>query len=355
MKAALVLAVIAALAACSAPAPQPRSDRAAPPVLPDGYTESPQRSQPETCDLTTRDPREGPRGDDGRPTGDKVRRIREKNELVVGVSQTAPFFSKRDLVTGELVGFEIDIAQRIAAALLTGYTPGDPRLRLITLPTGSRLTALDTDANDAARRADPAGKEIPHVDLVIADVSITCERQRTYGLTYSMPYLSTNSGLLVRTGLKDVTGPADLRGRKVCSGRRTTNSDEMIELRDQQATGPGEPIIPVAVADTSECLMLLQRGLVDAIYTDVLILKGYQQQDPGTVLLDYHDSDDGKGLGKAGIAVSGKDDQIDLVRFVNRVLGEMMDDGSLQRAYDARFAEVPARHRLPLPPNIYRP
>ncbi|CRK55126.1 Glutamine ABC transporter, periplasmic glutamine-binding protein (TC 3.A.1.3.2) [Alloactinosynnema sp. L-07] len=348
------MAMAALLTACAATAPESRPDRTAPVVLPDGYTESPNRSDSCANAPVSVDPRNGAQGGDGKPTGNKVNLIRQENELVIGVSQTAPFFSKRDLVTGTLQGFEIDIANRIAAALLPNFTPGDPRLRLVTLPTGNRLYSLDTDKNSAARQAKPERSEVPNVDMVIADVSITCARERDYGLRYSIPYLSTNSGLLVRAGLKNVAGPADLGGRKVCSGDRTTNSDEMIDLRNQQRTARKPEVKPVAVADTSECLMLLQRGLVDAIYTDVLILEGYRQQDPGAVVLDYHDTDDGKGLGAAGIAMSGRADQEDLIRFVNSVLGDMRADGSLQRAYDEHFKEVPQRHRLPLPGNPYR-
>ncbi|GLZ40690.1 transporter substrate-binding domain-containing protein [Actinokineospora sp. NBRC 105648] len=342
-------AALVCLAGCSAPPVAPPEQPGGPFAMPEGYVELPGRSGTNCTDVPDRslDPALGPHGADGRPDGDAVARIRREG-LVVGVSQTASFFSKRDLVTGQLDGFEVDIANRIAAALLPGFVAGDERLRLVSLPTGRRLGALDTAENTQAKAANPTLSEVPRVDMVIADVSVTCGRVATYGLRYSKPYLATNSGLLVRQGVDGVKTPDDLGGRKVCSGGQTTNSEEMIDTRARQVQADQPALIPVAVADTSDCLMLLQRGLVDAIYTDVLILHGFRDQDPGTVLLDYHD----EGQGKAAVAVSNKHD--DLVRFVNSVLDDMRRDGSLQRGYDTWFKDVPATHRRALPNDPYQ-
>ena len=78
-----------------------------------------------------------------------------QNGLDVGVSQTTPLLSRRDQVTGTMEGFEIDLINRIAAELFgRPLQPNDPMLRLVTMPTGSRLLALDTDKNNAAKDAD---------------------------------------------------------------------------------------------------------------------------------------------------------------------------------------------------------
>jgi polar amino acid transport system substrate-binding protein len=181
--------------------------------------------------------------------------------------------------------------------------------------------------------------------MVIADVSVTCTRVKTYGLRYSSPYLATNSGLMIRRGTQNVRGPDDLGGRKVCSGTGTTNIDDMIDFAAAQRRNGKTPLVPVSAADTSECLMLLQRGQIDAIYTDVLVLEGFRQQDPGTVLLDYR----APRNATTAIAMSDRDD--DLVRFVNGVLDQMRADGSLLASYQKWFGNVPGL--LPLPPVRY--
>ncbi|GAA1314775.1 transporter substrate-binding domain-containing protein [Saccharothrix xinjiangensis] len=348
-----VLALVAALAcltACAAPAAPagpaaaPASPSSAHPDLPPGYDEAPERTAPcGNAPTDSLDPAAGPLGPDGRPDGPNVRRVREEG-LRVGVSQTGQFRSKRDLITGELSGLEIDIAKRVAAAL--GVPDED--LSMIGLPTGGRLYSLDTGANRAAKAVDERLGDVPGVDLVIAGVSVTACRVETHGLRFSRPYMQTHSGLLVRAGLSGVTRPEDLAGRKVCSGAGTTNSDEMIDVRDRQRAERRPELVPVAVNDTSDCLMLMQRGFVDAVYSDVLILHGYRHQDPGTVLLDYRSP----LTTKAAVAVSGEQD--DLLRFANDVLDDMRADGSLDLAYDTWFQGLARHHRLPVPDDPYR-
>ena len=345
------IATLACLAGCAAPQPAQRVDRSAPVIRPDGYTESPTPSQPVSGPCvdpgSSLNPAALSSGADGQPQGPALDRVRNPDHgLVVGVSQTAKLFSSRDLVTGELTGFEIEIVKRITEELFG--KPNDPRLRLVTMPTGNRLNALDTQKNQKARVDHPKLREIQTVDLVIADVSVTCQRIETYGLRYSAPYLVTDSGLMIGRGTENVRGPDDLGGRKVCSGISTTNSEDMIEFAENQRKRGVTPLVPVAVTDTTECLMMLQRGPVDAIYTDVLILAGFLQQDPGTVLLNYRAPRSGRS-GEVAIAMSNKDD--DLVQFVNWVLDRMRADGSLQALYKKWFGTVPKL--LPLPPVRY--
>ncbi|MFT7841575.1 transporter substrate-binding domain-containing protein [Saccharothrix sp. BKS2] len=348
-RALALVAALACLTACAAPTevPNPTPTLSSSALdLPPGYQDNPQRTA--ACSDTSTDsldPATGPLGPDGRPDGPHVRRVREQG-LRVGVSQTGQFRSKRDLITGELSGLEIDITRRIAAAL--GVPAGDEGLRMIGLPTGGRLYSLDTGANRTAKEGDDRLADVPEVDLVIAGVSVTACRVETHDLRFSRPYMQTHSGLLVRAGLSGVAGPEDLAGGKVCSGGGTTNSDEMIDVRDRQRREGRRELVPVAVNDTSDCLMLLQRGLVDAVYSDVLILHGYQAQDPGTVLLDYRSP----VTTKAAVAVSGE--QEDLLRFVNGVLDDMRRDGSLGQAYDTWFRGLAPHHRLPVPEDPYR-
>lgn len=343
------LAALACLAGCAAPEIELGEDRAGPQVALDGVTEQPvppsssAAPNPDADPLRdscgarrSLDPALLPRTADGRPVGPALDRVRREG-LVVGLSQTAERFSSRDLVTGELTGFEVDIVRRIAEELFGKAE--DPRLRLRPMVTRGRLDSLRRPAAGDARAAQ-------RVDMVIADVSITCDRVKEYGLRFSAPYVATTSGLMVRKGSDlEVSSLDDLSGRKVCSGgSTTTNSQELINTATAQDEERAiEPLVPVTTGDTSDCLILLQRGQVDAIYTDVLILEGFRLQDPGMVVLDYRKP----GAALAAIALSDEDD--DLVRFVNGVLARMRGDGSLQDSFDAWFGGLRNPPPLPLP------
>ena len=185
------------------------------------------------------------------------------------------------------------------------------------------------------------------MDMVVADVTMTCDRVFNHDVVYSTPYLTTNAGLMTRKGTEARDSLDKLRDRKVCAASATTSIVDLLE--SQQTTG----IKPVSTPDSSECLMLLQRGLVDAVYTDFPILQGLQTQDPGTALTDLP----GQGGGTAGIAISNK--HKDLVRFVNGVIARMRADGSLPASQakwfgdHVRAAGVQQGPMLPLPPITY--
>ncbi|XVS61699.1 transporter substrate-binding domain-containing protein [Actinosynnema sp. CA-299493] len=352
----LLLALLL-LAGCAAQPVQP-VERTAEPVLPNGYRDPGQpASLPLEC--TTQEGRAeydpartlNPAGGLGDGTsvleGVTLAEIRE-NGLDVGVSQTTPLLSRRDQVTGEMEGFEIDLINRIATELFgRPLQPSDPLLRLVTMPTGSRLLALDTVKNNATREADQALEGVPVVDMVVADVTMTCDRVYNHDIIYSTPYLTTNAGLLTRRGAEARDSLDGLRDRKVCAASATTSIADLIE--SQRSTG----VKPVSTPDSSECLMLLQRGLVDAVYTDFPILQGLQMQDAGTELTDLP----GQGGGTAGVAISAK--HKDLVRFVNGVIARMRADGSLQASHEKWFGErvraagVEQGPVLPLPPIAY--
>lgn len=344
---------LACLTACAAPTPPPlREDRPAPLILPQGY--SGEAVHPPESAACVSNPVAGlslnpaalRRAADGTPLGPKLDEIRKRGRLTVGVSQTTPLSSRRDLATGEMEGFEVDIANGIARKLFGADYP--PKLSLVTVPTDRRLFTLDTEENRAALAGNETLRDIPRVDMVIADVSVTCGRVDTYGLKYSAPYLATSTGLMVRRGEENIDGPKDLVGRKVCSGAGTTNIDEMLDIRDAQRANGLPEVVPVSTSDTSDCLMLLQQGLIDAIYTDVLILEGFHTQDPGTVVLDYRDAEKDEDKGKVGVAMAKQDE--DLIRFVNEALEGMRADGSMERSRDKWYVNPATRPTL-LPPT----
>ncbi|WP_033440607.1 transporter substrate-binding domain-containing protein [Saccharothrix sp. NRRL B-16314] len=343
---AAVVALALLVAGCSAPVPAPQEKHIVPPALPDGYSD-PGVPAPrvEECETQAGKDRYNPRitlnpaglarDASGRPTGPTLDRIR-RDGLVVGVSQTTPLLSRRNQATGQMEGYEIDIINRIAAELFgEELAVDDRRLRLVTMPTGSRLLALATGRNKATREADPRLAEVPQTDMVVADVTLTCDRVANHDVMYSAPYLTTNAGILTRTGAQRRDTLADLDGQKVCAASGTTSIADLKRTREK-----GIGILPVSVPDSSECLMLLQRGLVEAVYTDFPILQGLQLQDPGTTLVDLR----GEGGGEAGIAMS-KDHQ-DLVRFVNGVLDEMRADGTLVASRDRWFVDEVRAARL---------
>ncbi|WP_430791639.1 glutamate ABC transporter substrate-binding protein [Actinoplanes sp. G11-F43] len=230
------------------------------------------------------------------PAGSTMATIVANGRLVVGIDQNAYLFGFRDPATGELAGFEIDMAREMARALF-----GDPgRVQFRAITTADRIPVLENH----------------QVDMVIRTMTMTCERWQQ--VSFSTEYIASRQRLLVRKADKIRDFP-DLAGKKVCATRGSTS----IVTIDEQ---PGD-LIPVSTDSTLDCLVLLQQHQVDAVSTIDILLAGLAAQDPATEVVGKPVSDEPAGIGIPK-------DKPDMVRFVNGVLDRMRADGTWTRVYD---------------------
>nr|MDT0656630.1 transporter substrate-binding domain-containing protein [Micromonospora sp. DSM 115978] len=187
-----------------------------------------------------------------------------KRELLIGVKDDQPGVSLRDPDTGAYAGFDIDIALMIAADL--GFRPNAVRFEAIESEDRARMVARTDDG------------QFVTVDLVIATYSITEERERVEGVTFSSPYLRTEQSVITR---EDYPGTVDtlqdLRGQRVCSLSTATSESEAgqagVDLTSKKRI--------------SECVDDLLNGKVEAVTTDAAILAGFVAQHPDR--LRHHD------------------------------------------------------------------
>lgn len=249
------------------------------------------------------------------PPGTTMAAIVDSGRLRVGVDQNTYLFGFRDSFTGELEGFDVDIARQVAAALF-----GDQgRIQFVTLTSNQRIPAL----------------QLGQVDIVVRTMTITCERWRQ--VDFSTVYYRAGQRVLVNRG-SNYTGLESLAGRRVCSAAGSTSLQNL-------ASSPHKPV-PVAVPNWTDCLVMLQQGQVEAFSTDDTILVGMAAQDPYTEVVGPRFTDEPYGIAVA----KGRED---LVRFVNAVLEQIRSDGTWTRLYNKWLTELGA---APLPPAArYRP
>jgi polar amino acid transport system substrate-binding protein len=241
------------------------------------------------------------------PAGSTMAKIAQRGRLVVGADQNAYFLGYRDPATGQLAGFDIDIARELARAIFG--TPDAIQFR--TLNAADRIPAIQNGS----------------VDIVVRSFSITCDRLRQ--VAFSTEYINPAQRVLVTRG-SGYRSIADLGGKKVCASRGSVNI----------AVIQNAPSHPVAVAadNVSDCMVLLQQGQIDAISTDESILVGLAAQDPNTEIV-------GGPLNDNPVGIAMAKDATDLVRFVNGVLERMRSDGTwttIYRRWFGQFGSVPA-------------
>jgi polar amino acid transport system substrate-binding protein len=221
--------------------------------------------------------------------------IRQRGRLIVGLDQSTNLFSFRDPVSGQLQGFDVDVAREIARDLVDD--PSKVEFRLLTSP--ERITALENHT----------------VDIVVNTMTITCARAEQ--IAFSTVYFEASQRLLVPKD-SDVQGPADLAGKRVCSQVDTTS------LATVSRVAPAAT--HVALAKWDDCQVALQQGQVDAVSTDNSILAGMAVQDPNLHIVgpSLEPEPYGIGINKA---------QDDLVRAVNASLERIRRDGTWLSLY----------------------
>lgn len=246
------------------------------------------------------------------PAGSTMAAIRDRGYLLVGVSADTLRMGARNPFTGQIEGFDIDVARQVAQALLG--SPDAIRFRVIT--AGDRIPVLQEH----------------EVDLVARAFTMNCERWQD--IAFSAEYFTAGQKVLVSTE-SDAQGIEGLAGQRVCAPDGTTTL-ERLEGYDVEAVG---------ARTHSACLALFQQGRVDAITGDDTVLAGFVAQDPYARVVGDAFSAEPYGLGVAA-------DQVDLVRFVNAVLDGMKADGRWAALYAQWLGE--ALGPAPAPPaSVY--
>ncbi|MEJ5998832.1 glutamate ABC transporter substrate-binding protein [Corynebacterium sp. H130] len=259
------------------------------------------------------------RPDDKKPE-ERVPGIVKRGRLIVGVDQSHNLLSFRDPVTGELRGFEIELARQISQDIF-----GSPdRVDFRFVDSGDTVKALESG----------------QVDIMLRSLSITRAAQDQ--VTFSVPYLSTGTRMLVLES-SNVSSIQDMSGRTACALEDST-AVQLIRQNNNH--------VNIMNAKTwSDCLVMLQQGSVDAIVAHDTILAGMAAQDPYLRIVGKSLSLENYGV---AIATPGsRHDTSGLVRQVNSTIERIVSDGTWWDMYN-RWLAVYQFIKGP-PPIIYRP
>lgn len=239
-----------------------------------------------------------------------VANIRARGRLIVGLDIGSNLFSFRDPISGEIVGFDVDIAGEVARDIFGNPSQVEYRI----LSSAERITAL--------QKGD--------VDAVVKTMTITCDRRKL--VNFSTVYLDAAQRILAPRD-SPITKPADLSGKRVCVAKGTTSLQRIREI--------APPPIVVEVVNWADCLVTLQQRQVDAVSTDDSILAGLVSQDPYLHIV-------GPNMDTQPYGIGVQLDNTGLVRFVNGTLERLRRDGTWNTLYRKWLTVLgPA----PAPPN----
>ena len=239
-----------------------------------------------------------------------VASIKQRGRLLVGLDIGSNLFSFRDPITGEITGFDVDIAGEVARDIFG--TPSAVEYRILS--SADRITALQNNS----------------VDIVVKTMTITCERRKQ--VNFSTVYFTAYQRILTARD-STITEPSQLSGKRVCVARGTTSQQRVQEI--------DPPPVVVTVVTWADCLVALQQHEVDAVSTDDAILAGLVAQDPYLHIVGPNMAEEPYGIGVNLTNTA-------LVRFVNGTLERIRNDGTWDTLYRRWLAVLgPA----PAPPD----
>jgi glutamate transport system substrate-binding protein len=195
--------------------------------------------------------------------GTRMAAIQARGYMRVGIKFDQPNFGVREPGTGQVVGFDAEIAKLLAVGIFGGSVSdlGD-RIQWVEAVSKNRQAMLREGA----------------VDIVVATYSITDERRQE--VDFVGPYFLARQDIMVRDVDRSIVGVNDLSGRRVCTAQGSTSHDHLV-ARNPEA-------VPVLRETYSACRDALLNGEVDAVTTDQNILEGYAHESGGRLRVLYN-------------------------------------------------------------------
>ncbi|HWS14660.1 MAG TPA: ABC transporter substrate-binding protein, partial [Candidatus Methylomirabilis sp.] len=197
--------------------------------------------------------------------GDTLDDVKKKGVLVVGVKDSTPPFGYMDNRSGEIIGYDVDIAKAVATRL-------GVRLEIKPVTSLDRIPQLLD------------GK----IDMIAATMTINPDRSKL--IDFSSAYFRTTQKVLAKKGT--IRALKDLAGKKIATARGSTAE------RNMKAAVPGAKL--VLYDDYDQAARALYQGKVAGVATDEVILAGLLAKAPGKNKYEIPDigiSDELYGLG----------------------------------------------------------
>jgi glutamate transport system substrate-binding protein len=254
--------------------------------------------------------------------GTTMAALQQKGKIVVGTKFNQLGSGLKNPTTGDLEGFDIEIAKLIAAGIFGG-TAEEAADKIEFKETVSAVREAVIQAGE--------------VDIVIATYTINDTRKQQ--VDFAGPYVIDGQTVMVKKENTAITKLTDLNGKKVCTGRGSTTPANLQKLNITA---------DLTLFETyPECADALRQDRVEAVITDRGILLGLVESSQDAFkLLDIDVSEEPLGIGlKKG------DDAFR--EFLNTRLEEIYESGESADAYAATLGALGLTTPEPPPVNRY--
>ncbi|MQM24470.1 glutamate ABC transporter substrate-binding protein [Glycomyces albidus] len=251
-----------------------------------------------------------------------IQDIKDKGYITVGIKYDQPLAGQMNTATGEVEGFDAEMARLLATYIFGEVTEGEEgNLRFVETTSQNRETYI----NDGT------------VDVVIATYSMYPERLSQFD--FAGPYFETGQNVMVAADNTDINSVADLAGKDVCIAEGSGS------IANLQAENPEATITPLA--DYAACAQALENGQTDAVSTDETILYGFTVDRPDA----FRVLDSSNIFTEEPYGIAMPLGETDARNFVNDMIDEILANGDWEKAFDLTYggAGMPLPETLPAP------
>lgn len=232
--------------------------------------------------------------------------IKKRGKLVVGVKFDTNLFGLKDPGTGEVNGFDIDIAKAIAKDILGDET----KIELKEVTSKTRIPMLNNG----------------DIDAIVATMTINEERKKE--VDFTDVYFNAGQSLLVKKG-SPIKSIADLKkGVKVLGVKGSTSVKNIAEKAPEATV--------LQFENYQDAFTALKAGQGDTLTTDNAILYGMTKQDSNYVMVGGNFTDE-----PYGIAV--KKGETEFAETINELLKSMKASGEYDEIYEKWLGEKPSK------------
>ncbi len=230
--------------------------------------------------------------------GTTLKDVKDEGVLTVATEGTYPPFTFHEGGSGELTGYDVEIAEAVGKEL-----------------------GVDVEFEETQWDAIFAGLEAGRFDMIANQVSITPEREQDY--VFSAPYTFSKGVVVVNEGDSSISSFDDLEG-KTTAQSLTSNWYELAEQSGANIEN---------VEGWAQAVTLLQQGRVDATVNDELTFLDYQNAEGGDTGLEVAATTDDEARNAFAFR-AGSDD---LAGAVDDALEQLRKDGTLTEISEKYF------------------
>jgi len=245
--------------------------------------------------------------------GSTMEAIKQRGKLIVAEALDAPLLSQQDPTTGEVTGFDADLAK-----LLAIYILGEPNVEIVPPSTQTREAMLQNGT----------------VDVVFNTYTITTARAEQ--VDFAGPYFSDGLAVAVKSNNTDIKGIGDLAGKNVIVGADTP---AVTEVPAQQPTAT-----LISFGTDPEAIQALIQGRGDAYVNDETLLASDAAGNPQIKVVGDTFTSEGYGIGL-------KHDDSQFKDFINNWLTQIESNGTWGKVWKATLGTV-VEADIPTPPAI---